>query len=648
MIRIPLLLLLAAAAQAQTDWPVYGHDPGGRRYSPLKQIHAGNVSGLREVWRFDTQAPIAPTQPVPPAAEAEAAPASAGAAAAAGPPRRASSRQRVFRSESTPLVVQGIMYLPTPYNRVIALEPETGRKIWEYEAEHNPSMRGIAYWPGDKQLPPQIVFGTSGGWLISLNARTGRPVPGFGVEGKVNLRTGVADKFPSRAYGLSSPPAIYKDIVITGSHTQENPALGPAGDVRGWDIRTGKLLWTFHTIPRPGEPNYDAWKGDQWVDRSGTNSWGLITVDVQRGMIFVPLGCPTTDFWGGDRLGSNLYGSSLVALDAATGKLKWHFQTTHHDNWDYDLQAPPALIEVRRNGKRIPAVAQSTKQALLFILDRETGKPIYEVEERPVLSDNPTPGDEYWPTQPFPVKPLPLARNSFKPEEIATVTPEHEKYCRDLLALEGGALTGGPYAQYGPKLRVIFPSWTGGGNWGGTAFDPGLGYLFVNTKSEGMINKLVQSDDKTTWLRVSPDNAPESLGGVFWDGKKNWSCAQPPWGELSAVNVHTGDIAWRVPLGSFEELDAKGVPQTGTPNMGGPIATAGGLMFIGATVDGKFRAFASRTGKELWSAKLSQNARAVPITYQGRNGKQYVAIMAGGGVIGGAPAAPILHVFALP
>ena len=652
--------LLASPVGAQTDWPAYGHDPGGMRYSPLKQINTKNVSKLELAWTYDTQAPVTQAPSAGPPSGPAAAPDAEGASAQAGRGAPGAGRgagrgrggrgPRARRSESTPLVIGGVMYMSTAYNRVVALEPETGKKIWEYEGQHTPAMRGIAYWPGDEQLPPQIVFGTADGWLISLNAKTGKPVPGFGNEGMVNLRTGVADKFPKNAYGLSSPPTIYKDLIITGAHVQESPSLGPSGDLRGWDMRTGKLLWTFHSIPRPGEPNHDVWSGDQWMDRSGANSWGIITVDTERGMIFVPFGTPTTDFDGSDRKGSNLYGSSLVALEAATGKVKWYFQTTHHDNWDYDLQAPPALIEVKRNGKKIPAVAQSTKQGLLFIFDRLTGKPIFDVEERPVISDNTVPGDEPWPTQPFPVKPPPLARNTFQLDEIATVTPEHEKYCRELLAVEGGALGGGPYAQYGPKLRVIFPSWIGGGNWGGTSFDPQLGFLFVNTQSLGNFNKMVKSEEGGRYIRVGPDNSDLDLdpGGLFMNPDKNWPCQRPPWGELSAVNVSTGDIAWRVPLGSFDELDAKGVPKTGTPNMGGSIATAGGLVFIGATADARFRAFDSRTGKELWATKLNDNARAVPITYQGKNGKQYVAIMAAGGSASQPASSGRLYVFALP
>jgi quinoprotein glucose dehydrogenase len=469
----------------------------------------------------------------------------------------------------------------------------------------------------------------------------------------VDLREGVVGKAPGRV-ALSSPPVIYRHLVITGAHSQESPSSGPAGDLRAWDLRTGKLVWQFHTIPRPGEKNHDAWQNDQWVDRAGANTWGLMTVDEERGIVFAPTGTPPTDFYGADRLGSNLYGSSLLALDAMTGTLKWYFQTTHHDNWDYDLQAPPALIDVTRNGQTVPAVAQYSKQGLLFIFNRITGEPIYGVEERPVVSDNPLPGDVYWPTQPFPLKPAPLARMTFSPADVATVTPEHEKYCRGLLDLEGGVMAGGPYAQYGPRLRVIFPGWTGGGNWNGGAFFPDLGYYLIPSQDLGMLNKMVQSPtNPNMYVRRGPDNAPPGLGTNFWDGQKGWPCQQPPWGELIAVNVNTGDVAWRTRLGSFEELDQKGVPSTGTPLRGGPIVTASGLVFIAASQDAKFRAFDVRSGRVLWTGELSENGRTVPITYEGRSGRQYVAILAGGGnpvarkvdttQIGGR-----LHVYALP
>lgn len=650
-------ILGAQSPKPATDWATHGHDAGAQRYSPLKQINSGNVSTLQLAWTYDTPAAVPPSPSRGGAAQEENdQPAAATPPTPRPPAATASTRPTPRQSASTPLVVNGVMYLATAYNRIVALEADTGREIWVKDVGHAPSTRGLAYWPGTRELPPQLVFGTGDGssLLMALNAKTGEFVAGFGRDGKVDLRQGVGESFPTLRVALSSPPAIFKHLAITGNHSQESPSLGPSGDIRAWDLRNGTLAWTFHTIPRPGEPNHNAWSNDQWKDRAGANAWGFITVDEDRGIAYVPVGTPATDFYGGDRLGSNLYGSSLLALDALSGKLKWHFQTTHHDNWDYDLTSPPALIDVKRNGQTIPAVAQFTKQGLLFIFNRVTGTPIFGVEERPVVSDNPMPGDEYSPTQPFPLKPPPISRMTFSPHEVAKVTAEHEAYCKSLLALEGGALTGGPYAQYGPKLSVIFPGWTGGGNWNGSAFNPDLGYLYMPTQDVGMLNKMVKSTRfENMYVRSGPDNAPPMLGTNFWDGRKGWPCQQPPWGELVAVNVNTGDVAWRVPLGSFEELDALGVPTTGTLNRGGPIATAGGLIFIAASQDARFRAFDARTGRVLWTADLSENGRAVPITYQGRNGKQYVAIMAGGGrpvarkvdesQIGGR-----LHVYALP
>ena len=611
MFRKLLLVVIPFTLSAQTDWPTWGHDRGNQRYSPLTQITPANVEKLKLAWSYD----VSEAQPEP-----------VDDPNGRGGRGSAARRPRVRRAQSMPLVVDGVMYLATAYDRVVAMDPETGKRIWTFESKHTPALRGINFWPGTKDLPPQIVYGTQDGMLLSLNAKTGKLVPGFGNEGIINLKTNFAEKYPKQQYGISSPPAIFRDLVITGSGTGEQAVVGIPGDLRAWDMKTGKLVWRFHTIKE------DEWKPEEAAERSGVNSWGISTIDVESGLIFIPLGSPNIDFDGTARKGSNRYGSSIVALDAATGKVKWHFQTTHHDNWDYDLTAAPILASVRRNGRNIPIVIQTSKQGLVFMFERATGKPVYEIEERAVPANNTIPGDEPWPTQPIPVKPLPFSRNSFKPEEIATVTPEHEKYCRELLAREGGAVTGGPYTQYGPKLSVVFPAWTGGNNWGGGSYDPQLGYLFVSAKNMANFNKMVKSADGKSWRRVPPDDAPENLGDYFWDGTKQWPCQQPPWGELSAINVNTGEYAWRVPLGSFEELDAKGVPKTGTPTTNaGSIVTAGGLVFIGATVDGKFRAFDSRNGKEVWVVDHSADGVSNPITYQGKDGKQYVAIYAAGG-----------------
>jgi quinoprotein glucose dehydrogenase len=618
---------------AEAGWPVYGHDPGGQRFSPLTQLTPENVAKLQRVWTL-TSNPPAPSPGATAAAQGRGGRGLPGDLSARRP-----GRGRMW--QVTPLVIHDVMYLTTAANQALALEPETGRTIWQYDLTEDlgiPALRGLAYWPGDGQAPPTIFFGTSTGLLVALNARTGQPVREFARDGVLNLRDGMTEGFPKANYSLSSPPVIYKHLVITGSRVQEQPSLGPSGSVRAWDARTGKLVWTFHTVPRPGEFGHDTWAADSWKGRSGGNVWGLMTVDVERGLVFLPLGSVTYDYYGADRKGANLFGSTLVAVDALTGQRKWHFQTTHHDIWDYDLESPPALVFIVRKGQRVPVVAQMTKQGLLFVLDRRTGEPIYGVEELPTPQGGFAAGEHPWPTQPFPVKPAPLARNSFKPSELANITPDHRQLCEGLLRKDGGLHTGGPYLDFGRKPTLLFPGTLGGGNWHGTSFNPELGYLFVNTQNVGEVYQIVDT----------PENGPMAQRWKFWDAEKYWPCQQPPWGELSAVNVNTGDIAWRVPLGRFEELEKMGITNTGTPNMGGSIATAGGLVFVGGTLDNKFRAFDARTGRELWAADVGAAAHSVPITYQGRDGRQYVAVMvAGGGYLGDPTIPATLNVYAL-
>jgi len=615
------LLLAAAAARGQSDWPVYGHDPGGQRYSPLAQINTSNVATLVRAWTYHMK---------PTGADSE-------------PARRGRGRGDANRSwEVTPLAVDGVLYLTTTYHRVVALEPETGKEIWSYDAKHPLATRGLEYWGGDRQSPPELFVGTEDGRLIAINAKTGKPVPGFGNEGEIDLRDGMLNGFPNAPFGLSSPPVVYKDAVITGAHVQEFPSFGASGDTRAWDVHSGKLLWRFHATPLPGEPGSETWADNSQKNRSGTNVWGLMTVDTRRGILYMPYGEPTADYWGGDRKGKNLYGTSLVAVDALTGKMKWYFQAVHHDTWDYDLAAPPVLLDVVQKGRKIPAVAQLTKMGFLFILNRETGKPVFGVEERPVPTADALPGDEAWPTQPFPVKPPPLARNSFRREDIAALTAEHQKFCQDLFDQDGGLHAGGPFTHYSTQPSVIFPSSIGGGNWNPPSFDPRLGYLFVNTQDFGSLNRMVKNPDG------SYSRAGFAGANRFWDPDKRWPCNQPPWGRLFAINVNTGDIAWQVPLGITEDLPA-GKQRTGRPNLGGSVATAGGLVFIGATDDSRFRAFDSKTGAELWSVKIEASAHSAPISYLGKNGKQYVVVTAtGGGFLNDRSSADTIIAFALP
>ncbi|MDX2266703.1 MAG: pyrroloquinoline quinone-dependent dehydrogenase [Bryobacter sp.] len=598
MLRLFLSLTLL---QAQTNWPHYGNDAGAMRWSELRQIHTGNVARLQTAWTH---------------------------------------RMGKAGSEAIPIVVDGILYATAP-DGVYALVPETGELLWKYEGSPM-ALRGLAYWPGGKNRPPRIFVG-NGQYLLALDATTGKPAPAFGNEGRVDLKPGVLDGLPTGKYLLQSPPAIFGDIVITGSSNGEGaPTLGAYGDVRGWDAHTGKLLWTFHTVPRPGEPGAETWAPGAWKNRSGTNVWGFLTVDVSRGIVYLPLGSPTTDFYGADRHGDNLYGNSLVALDARTGKKLWHQQLVHHDLWDYDPAAPPALFDIKREGKTIPAVAQITKTGLLFVFHRVTGAPIYGLEERPVPQTT-LPGEKTSPTQPFPVKPPPLSRLSMTKEELYSESPEHAQFCRDLFTKNNLRLAP-PYTPLGTeRFDLFFPSTLGGGNWGGVSVDPTAQKLFVNIMNIGQWGRMEKKGD--TYVRTSPFG-PYAR---FWDPKTRIPCNKPPFGEMLAIDLASGDIAWRSPLGRIEALEAAGVKDTGSVNLGGSIATAGQLLFIGAANDSRFRAYDSRNGKLLWETKLEASAHTAPVTYQGRDGRQYVAVMAagGGGFLGGG-SSNTLVAFALP
>jgi glucose dehydrogenase len=614
---LPFLLVSAClasgmdcAGQSKTDWPMYGYDGGSTRFSPLSDINAQNVAGLKRAWTFHMAPPVA----------ADAAPVTGIAA-----------RLRQRRSETTPLMVDGVLFLPTPYNQVIALDAVSGAKIWEYKLSGNANAgtRGVAYWPGDSQTGPRVVFGTSDGSLMALDAKTGKPADGFGVSGIVDMKAGVLNGFTNASVSLSSPPQVYKNVIITGAVVQESPSLGPSGDTRGWDAVTGKLLWQFHSVPHPGEKGNETWEiPGSWKNRSGTNVWGFISVDPETGEVFLPYGCSTSDFYGADRKGADLFGNSLVVLDALTGKMKWYYQVVHHDTWDYDLESAPILVTVHRGRKKIPAVVLTSKTGLVFILDRRNGKPIYGVKDRPVPASD-VPGEASINTEPFPVKPAPLARMSFTKDEIATVTPEHQKFCEDLLSYGGGMHNDGPFTRYGLKPSIVFPGTLGATDWHGGSYDPDLNYVFYNVIDLADVGQDVPSPpgSPVAYQRSGPHGPYDR----FWEDDNYWPCQEPPWGQMVALNVDTGEYAWRVPLGTIPELDAKGIHDTGSMNMGGSIATAGGLVFISATNDHHFRAFEAKTGKILWDTELEAGAYATPITYKGKDGKQYLVIVATGG-----------------
>jgi quinoprotein glucose dehydrogenase len=642
-----VLLVAGAGGFAQTadtakEWPTYGHDSGGMRFSPLTQITPANVSQLKVAWVYHMK----PAAAVAPDGRGAAASAGETANPAQGGRGRGRFGSGFYPSEATPLVIDGTMYLSTPYSRVVAVEATTGKEIWSFPLPSgSPSTRGVEYWAGGGQTPAQIVFGSSDGKMYSLNAKTGKPNEAFGDNGIVNLNTAeIMQGLPGRN-ALTSPPIVYKNLVIAGGTTQENPPKGPAGDVRAWDMHSGKLVWTFHSIPRAGEKYNDTWAGDSWKNRSGVNVWGFLTVDAERGIVYMPFGAPSVDQYGGDRAGDNLFSTSLVAADANTGKYLWHFQVVHHDIWDADMTGAPALIDVKQGGRTIPAVAAINKPGVLFLLDRVTGKPIYGVEERAVPQSE-VPLERAAKTQPFPLKPPPLARMTMRAEDIATVTPELEAACKQLIE---GVQLGGPYLPVSyNRLRVQFPGNHGGVNWSGTSFNPQLGYLFVNTNELGQLSGVKDHDPKAgraagngSGNRVDPDGPYEGVEGggrfsVKGSDSQQLPCQQPPWGQLTAVNVNTGEFAWRVPLGVTDSFPPD-KQKTGRPGNGGTIATAAGLVFVAATDDGRFRAFDAKTGKELWTVKLGGAAEATPITYQGRDGKQYVVITSTGGGFFGNP-----------
>jgi quinoprotein glucose dehydrogenase len=692
---IASLLLLAGCKglhhDGDKDWPAYGGNSAGNRYSTLRQIDTANVGSLKIAWMYN--------------------------AADTGAPGK-----KPREIECQPIVVHGILYGTTPTLQLFALEAATGRQLWKFDPSakaqgYNSMNRGVNYWEdGDDK---RILY-PAGSSLYAVNATTGAPVPGFGVNGKVDLHTGLEnDRYDIKdlAITATSPGVIYKNVLVLGSTVSESGDALP-GHIRGFDVRTGKLLWTFHTIPQPGDTGYATWPADAYKKIGGANCWAGLVLDEKRGVVYLGTGAAAVDFYGGERTGANLFGDCVIALDAATGRLKWYYQLVHHDLWDNDIPCPPNLVTVRHNGKMTDAVVQTTKDGLVYVLNRDDGSPLFPVEERPVSTAG-LPGEHPWPTQPFPEKPAPMNRQFITDADLpdSATFPQSYRWVKPQYSeLQHGQKFMPPSLQ-----GTLYIGISGGAEWGGSAADSD-GILYQNVsempwkvKMVDLATSLKESTSRGNTLYISNCSACHGLdrkgGGAFpnllnigdrltatdisgilqngrgrmppfqslpdWDrnsiiqfllnkegkgpvdehtekghlaakdpdfpyvppyirgrgGKlrdsSGYPAIKPPWGTLNAIDLNTGDYRWRVPLGEYPELTRRGIPPTGTDNAGGPLVTAGGLLFIAGTEDEKLRAFNTRTGKIVWEYQLPAGAFATPITYS-IDGKQYIAIAAGG------------------
>ena len=667
--RILLLALLFAAAcvagNSDREWRDYGKDASRSYFSPLDQIRKENVRNLRVAWVY-----------------------------------HAGDQSDVLKSsmECNPLIVNGVMYVTSPALRVIALDAETGREIWQYnpfperpsyarawaaaaifallllagaltiarivsrrsvrpvaaprfqfyllvlatvvvldagmpgrwiarvthhilpdpmqEQKHSGPNRGVTYW--EDGADQRILF-AGGHKLIALDARTGNPKSGFGASGIVDLTRGLGRNIDGLGFTVTSPGVVYKDLVIVGSTVGEGPDPAAPGHVRAYDVRTGEQRWIFHTIPQPGETGYDTWPADAWKTAGGTNAWGGMTVDSGRNLVYLPLGSASFDFYGGDRAGKNLFSDCLVALQADTGRLVWYYQMVHHDLWDYDLASAPTLTTIQHDGKRVDVVVQPTKNGLVFVLDRDTGKPVFPVEERPVPASG-LEGERAWPTQPFPVKPLPLSRTRITEADLTELSPAAHAFALRKFHEVAGA---GMFTPPSKQGTILTPGLHGGANWGGASIDPRTGRLVVNTNDVPYLLEMVDAKAGSSYRYGF-------RGFNRFVDEQGYPAVKPPWGRLTAIDLNTGDIVWQVPLGEHQELTTRGLPVTGTENAGGSIITASGLVFIAATKDRKFRAFDIDTGTVLWEAPLDNAGHATPATYA-VNGRQFVVIAAGGG-----------------
>ena len=618
------LLATPAFAQTRTEWSAYGRDAMGSRYSPLAQITRDNVKQLAIAWTFRTG-------------------------------DTARTREMV-KFEATPLMVDGLLYLSTPLGRAYALDPVTGTQRWSYDAHSDRNEtwgdfanRGVSTWldrsaPVNAKCRRRIFLPTIDGRIIALDARSGTLCTGFGVNGTVRLRDGLRNApFYVGEYELTSPPAIINGLIVTGSAVADNNRTNAAsGEVRAYDARTGKPRWMWDPVPRDStDPAWSSWRGPMAHTTGAANAWSVIAADSARDLVFVPTGSASPDYYGGERLGDNRYANSIVALRASTGKVVWHFQTVHHDLWDYDNAAPPLLATITHDGKRVDVVMQATKSGQLFVLDRDTGKPVFPVEERPVPAST-IYAERASPTQPFNTVFPPLSPLHYSLDSLWAPTPALKAQCEELAR---GLRNDGPFTPPSLEGTLVVPSNVGGAHWGGVAFDPERQIVVVPVNRIAARVQLIRLDQLDT-ARMHTDESrlgdqytrmhgtPYVMRRNMLTIKNGLPCTPPPWGSLVGIDLRTGTRAWQVPLGDpatiKPELAALSKEPLGLPNLGGPIITAGGIAFIGAAMDHFIRAFDVETGKELWRGPLPGGARATPMTYES-GGRQFVVISVGGG-----------------
>lgn len=605
---------VTATPAGDSEWANYGGDPGGSRYSSLSQINRENVSHLKVAWTFHT-----------------------------GDVSDGSKWRRKSAFEATPILVDGTLYVPSPFNRVLALDPATGKQKWAYDPAIDKNApggdgfvcRGVATWLDRERAAGQpcrrrIYEATLDARLIALDAATGQLCADFGSAGQVRLGDDVGEKERGE-YHITSPPAVVRDVIVVGSAIDDNGRVDmPRGIVRAFDARTGALIWTWDPIPRrPGDPGRETWAGDSANTTGAANAWSILSADSQRDLVFVPTGSASVDHYGGERKGNNLFANSVVALRGSTGAMVWHFQTVHHDIWDYDVPSQPVLFEL--NG--VPALVSATKTGMLFTFNRETGAPLFPIVERPVPQSD-VPGEQVSPTQPFPTVPAPLVPHRLRPEDAWGIAYFDRKGCADRIA---ASRTEGVFTPHSFRGSIEYPGIAGGVNWGSVAYDPQRQFVLVNATKLPFIIGLAPRAEAAGVRRLHPKAEFAPMRGtpyVMWReplfSRLGMPCIAPPWGVLSAVDMGTAAIKWEVPLGSLRDIAPVPLPvTTGTPNMGGPMVTAGGLTFIAAAMDNYLRAFDTDTGAELWKGRLPAGGQATPMTYA-VGGSQYVVIAAGG------------------